>query len=73
MEQKSDDDNHVSNSRRQKPSPDSENIEDVDERPDLSDSSAESFFSRDSNYVLEEWQLFEDLEVINEKEEEKTV
>ncbi len=38
-----------------KASPNSENIEDVDERPDFSDSSADSFFSRDSNYILEEW------------------
>ncbi len=52
---------------------DSENIEDVDERPDLSDSDNESFFSRDSNYVLEEWQLFENLEIINENEDEKTI
>jgi hypothetical protein len=53
-------------------SPHSENIkvddEDDDdfERPDFSDSSADSFFSRDSNYILEEYQLFTELEPIEE-------
>jgi hypothetical protein len=52
-------------------SPQSENIrveddEDDFERPDFSDSSADSFFSRDSNYILEEYQLFTELEPIEE-------
>jgi len=35
-------------------------------RPDFSDSSADSFFSRDSNYILEEYQLYTELEPIEE-------
>ena len=52
-------------------SPHSENIkvdddDDDFERPDFSDSSADSFFSRDSNYILEEYQLYTELEPIEE-------
>ena len=55
-----------------KESPHSENIkidEDDIQRPDFSDSSADSFFSRDSNYILEEYHLYTELDVIEEDKE----
>ncbi len=43
----------------------------MESRPDLSDSSGDDQFSRDSNYVLEEYHLYDDLETIIEKNEDK--
>lgn len=43
----------------------------MESRPDLTDSSGDDQFSRDSNYVLEEYHLYDELETIIEKNEEK--
>lgn len=43
----------------------------MESRPDFTDSSCDDQFSRDSNYVLEEYHLYDDLATISEKNEEK--
>ena len=42
----------------------------MESRPDLTESSFEGQFSRDSNYVLEEYHLYDELDTILEKNEE---
>jgi hypothetical protein len=42
----------------------------MESRPDFTDSSCEDQFSRDSNYVLEEYHLYDDLATISEKNED---
>ncbi len=43
----------------------------MESRPDLTDSSEDDLFSRDSNYVLEEYHLYDELDTINEINEYK--